>query len=57
MNFASAADRTNAVAAALTVMLRNHWPGGKPCLVVTSTKSHGGKETIVQFATGTTRRG
>ena len=54
MEFASEADRTNAVAAALTVMLRNFWPGGKPCLVVTSTKSHGGKETIVVFASGTT---
>jgi hypothetical protein len=54
MAFASEADRTNAVAAALTVMLRNHWPGAKPCLVVTSTKSHGGKETVVLFAAGTT---
>ena len=54
MDFASNADRTNAVAAALTVLLRNHWPGAKPCLVVTSTKSHGGKETIVEFASGTT---
>ena len=54
MAFATEADRTNAVAAALTVMLRNFWPGAKPCLVVTSTKSHGGKETIVIFACGTT---
>ena len=56
MAFASDADRANAVVAALTVLLRNHWPGGKPCLVVTSTKSHGGKETIVLFAAGTTRQ-
>lgn len=55
MAFATQADRTNAVAAALTVLLRNHWPGAKPCLVVTSTKSHGGKETIVAFAAGATR--
>jgi hypothetical protein len=55
MAFSRNADRTNALAAALTVLLRNHWPGGKPCLVVTSTKSHGGKETVVQFAAGTTR--
>ena len=55
MAFATEADRTNAVAAALTVMLRNFWPGAKPCLVVTSTKSHGGKETIVTFAAGTAR--
>jgi len=56
MDFATEADRTNAVAAALTVLLRHHWPGEKPCLVVTSTKSHGGKETIVRFAAGTTRQ-
>lgn len=54
MAFASNADRTNAVAAALTVLLRNHWPGGKPALVVTSTKSHGGKDTVILFASGTT---
>lgn len=55
MAFATEADRTNAVAAALTVLLRHLWPGEKPCLVVTSTKSHGGKETVVRFAAGTTR--
>lgn len=55
MDFATEADRTNAVAAALTVLLRNHWPGGKPCLIVTSSKSHGGKETIVAFAAGPVR--
>ncbi len=54
MAFATEADRTNTVAAALTVLLRNHRPGEKPCLVVTSTKSHGGKETIVVFACGAT---
>jgi hypothetical protein len=54
MAFESKADRTNAVAAALTVMLRNHWLGGKPLLLVTSTKSHGGKETIIEFACGRT---
>ena len=56
MAFATKADRTNAVAAALTVLLRQHWPGGKPCLIVTSTKSHGGKETIVKFAAGAARQ-
>lgn len=55
MAFATGADRTTAVAAALTVQLRNLWPGGKPCLIVTSTKSHGGKETVVSFACGSTR--
>ena len=52
MAFKSNADRTNAVAAALTVTLRNYWAGGKPVLLVTSTKSHGGKGTTVDFATG-----
>ena len=54
MAFASESDRTNAVAAALTVMLRNFWPGAKPMAVVTSTKSHGGKDTVIEFATGET---
>jgi hypothetical protein len=54
MAFATAADRANAVAAALTVLLRNHWPGAKPLVAVTSTKSHGGKDTIIHFAAGTT---
>ena len=54
MTFEGEADRTNAVAAALTVMLRNFWPGAKPAIVVTSTKSHGGKETVILFAAGAT---
>ncbi|HEY1602285.1 MAG TPA: hypothetical protein VGG64_21970 [Pirellulales bacterium] len=54
MAFASNADRTNAVAAALTVMLRNHFLGAKPVLAVTATKSHGGKDTIIAFARGET---
>lgn len=53
MDFETNADRTNAVAAALTVMLRNHWPGAKPVIIATSTKSHGGKDTVIQFACGT----
>jgi hypothetical protein len=52
MAFDSEADRANAVAAALTVMLRNHWPGGKPILAVTATKSHAGKDTVIAFAAG-----
>jgi hypothetical protein len=51
MDFAGNADRTNAVAA-LTVLLRSFWPGAKPALVVTSTKSHGGKDTVILFASG-----
>ncbi len=54
MEFATNADRTNAVALALTVMLRNFWPGAKPVGIITSTKSHGGKDTIVAFAAGST---
>jgi hypothetical protein len=54
MSFASEADRANAVGAALIVLLRHFWPGGKPLIAVTSTKSHGGKETVIQFAAGAT---
>jgi len=54
MAFASNADRSNTLAAALTVLLRNFWPGAKPLIAVTSTKSHAGKDTIVEFAAGTT---
>lgn len=49
MAFETDADRVNAIAAALIVILRNLWPGGKPIIVVTSTKSHGGKETVICF--------
>jgi hypothetical protein len=55
MDFATNADRTNAVAAALTVLLRNHWSGGKPILTVTATKSHAGKDTIIAFAANEAR--
>ena len=56
MSFASEADRTNAVAAALTVLLRNHWPGGKPIVLATATKSHSGKDTMILFASGQSRQ-
>jgi hypothetical protein len=45
-------DRTNAVAAALTGLLRDHWPGGKPIILATATKSHAGKDTVIEFAAG-----
>jgi hypothetical protein len=54
MAFASNADRTNTVGFALAVKLRNFWPGEKPVFIVTSTKSHAGKDTIVAFAAGGT---
>jgi hypothetical protein len=52
MAFETEADRTNAVAGALTVLLRNHLPGGKPVLVVTANKSHAGKDKVITFAAG-----
>jgi hypothetical protein len=55
MDFDSESDRTNTVAAALTCSLRNHWPGGKPIVLVTATKSHAGKDTVLTFASGLTR--
>lgn len=55
MEFASPADRANTVAAALTRLLRHFWPGGKPFIPVSATKSHAGKETIISFVTGGSR--
>ena len=52
MVFATEADRTNAVAAALTVLLRNHWPGRKPVFLITANRSHAGKGTIAAFVAG-----
>ena len=54
MPFHTNADRTNAVGAALTVMLRHRWPGRKPLIALTATKSHSGKDTIIDFACGHT---
>lgn len=53
MAFAGPADRTNAVAAALTVRLRGRWPGEKPVVTITGSKSHCGKSTITDFVKGT----
>jgi hypothetical protein len=52
MGFEGNADRTNTVAAALTVLLRHRWPGGKPLVLVTATKSHAGKGTLTDFIRG-----
>ena len=54
MDFATEADRSNAVAAALTVMLRNFWAGAKPAILATASKSHAGKDTVLLFACGGT---
>jgi hypothetical protein len=56
MDFETEADRANAVAAAITVLLRNHWPGGKPITLVTASKSHAGKDTVIAFAAGETEQ-
>ena len=52
MAFASNADRTNTVAAALTVLLHRNWPGQKPVVLVTATKTHSGKGTLTDFFRG-----
>ncbi|MDA7503923.1 hypothetical protein N8553_02955, partial [bacterium] len=52
MDFDTEADKANALAACLTVMLWNHWPGGKPIILATASKSHAGKDTIILFAAG-----
>lgn len=54
MPFASEADRTNTVAAGLTLHLRRLWPGEKPLVVITATKSHSGKGTLTEFFRGCT---
>lgn len=52
MAFATQADRTNAVAAALTVLQRRQWQGEKPLILLTATKSHSGKGTVTDFVRG-----
>ncbi len=54
MDFKSQADRANAVAGLLTVMLRQFWPGAKPVIVATASKSHSGKDTVLDFIAGQT---
>ena len=56
MEWQGNADRTNAVAALLTVPFRHHFPGGKPFVLVTATKSHGGKGTLIEFIRGKTAK-
>ena len=52
MPFATNADRTNFVAAGVTVPLRRHWPGEKPLILITSTRSHSGKGTLTECLRG-----
>jgi phage N-6-adenine-methyltransferase len=46
------ASRTNILAAALTVVLRHHWPGHKPLILVTANQSHAGKGTVIEAVRG-----
>ncbi len=52
MNFDGEASRTNAVAALLTIPFRTQFPGGKPLVLVSATKSHSGKGTLIEFVKG-----
>lgn len=54
MDFQTQADRANAVAGLLTVLLRHQWPGGKPIILATASKSHSGKDTVLDFIAGMT---
>lgn len=56
MEWATPADRTNALAALLTVPFRRHFAGGKPLILVTATKSHSGKGTLIDFIRGHTAK-
>jgi hypothetical protein len=56
MEWQNSADRTNALAAALTVPFRPHFPGGKPFVLVTASKSHAGKGTLIEFIRGKTAK-
>lgn len=56
MEWQNDADRTNAIAAALTVPFRHHFPGGKPFVLVTASKSHAGKGTLIEFIRGRTAK-
>lgn len=49
MPFVATSDRTNTLAALLTVPFRRHFTGGKPFVLVTATKSHAGKGTLIEF--------
>lgn len=54
MDFHTQADRANAVAGLLTVLLRHLWPGHKPVILATASKSHSGKDTVLDFIAGMT---
>lgn len=54
MEWQGNADRTNTVAAALSVPFRSHFPGGKPFVLISGSKSHAGKGTVAEFVRGKT---
>lgn len=54
MEWQSNADRTNVVAGLLTVPFRHRFAGAKPLILVTASKSHSGKGTLVEFIRGKT---
>jgi hypothetical protein len=56
MEWQGNADRTNAVAALLTVPFRRHFTGGKPLVLVTASQSHAGKGTLIDFIRGRTAK-
>lgn len=56
MEWQGDADRTNAVAAALSVPFRRQFPGGKPFVLVSASKSHAGKGTVTEFVRGKTAK-
>ena len=50
--FATRADRTNYVAAGLTVALRRLWPGEKPLVLITSTRSRFSSTPLIDCMCG-----
>ncbi len=52
MSWADSASATNWIAASITVILRHHWPGGKPLIAFLANKSHSGKTTLALAAAG-----
>ena len=52
MDCDSEASRTNSIAAALTILLRHHFPGHKPLILVTANQSHAGKGTVMDAIRG-----
>ena len=52
MDCDSEASRTNILGASLLVLLRHHWPGHKPLVLVTANQSHAGKGTVIESIRG-----